>query len=70
MAMTLADGTHTFINKISSSAGMANHNEQQRQHPYPQSQGGEGRKMEDEQCLLSLSMTELIRPADILQKRD
>ena len=70
MAMTLADGTRTFVKKTSTSAGMANRNEEPLpQQPYPQSQGEEGRKKNDEQCLLSLSMTELIRRADILQKR-
>lgn len=56
MAMTLADGTRTFIKKrCASSVGNDKRHAQ-----------GRG---EEEQCLLSLPMTELIRRADILQKR-
>ena len=56
MAMTLADGTRTFIKKrCAPSVGNDKRHAQ-----------GRG---EEEQCLLSLPMTELIRRADILQKR-
>jgi hypothetical protein len=63
MAMTLADGTRTFIKKRSTSvSGSMTTSSHHNKHPLPKEGGGQ-------QSLLSLSMTELIRRADILQKR-
>ena len=63
MAMTLADGTRTFIKKRSTSvSGSMTTSSHHNKHPLPKEVGGQ-------QSLLSLSMTELIRRADILQKR-